>query len=96
VIINYLNVKCITILPNETDAILVVDTDTMLSLPIALQRFQSIPGKDCYITQHMGRVQLHQLSLRDPSNLPKSPAALAVEKSLGLLSTGRANHPLTL
>jgi hypothetical protein len=50
-IINYLNVKRITIAPNETDAILIVDANTVLTLPITLQSFKAIPWKDCQITQ---------------------------------------------
>jgi hypothetical protein len=45
-IINYLDVKRIAIPPNETDAILIVDADAVLTLPIALQTFKVIPGKD--------------------------------------------------
>jgi hypothetical protein len=47
VIINNLNVKRITIAPNETDAILIVDADAVLALPIAFQRLKAIPRKDC-------------------------------------------------
>jgi hypothetical protein len=50
-IINYLNVKCIAIAPNETDTILIVDADTVLTLPITLQSFKAIPRKDCQITE---------------------------------------------
>jgi len=79
VIINYLNVKRITITPNETDAILVVDADTVLTLPIAFQSFKVIPWKDRQITQSMGCVQLHKLTLRDSGDLLKPPRALAFE-----------------
>jgi hypothetical protein len=51
VVINYLNIKRIAIAPNETDAILVVNADAMLALPIALQGFKVIARKDCQITQ---------------------------------------------
>lgn len=58
-IINYLDVECIAISPNETDAILIVDTDTVLTLPIAFQSFKPIPWEDGEITQEVRRVQLH-------------------------------------
>jgi len=51
VIINNLHIECITIPPNETDAILIVDADTVLTLPIALQSLKVIPWKDYQITQ---------------------------------------------
>ena len=71
-VINYLNVKRIAIAPNETDAILVIDADTVLPFPIALQNFKLIPWKDCKITQAMRSVQLQKFSLRDPGNSLKS------------------------
>jgi len=46
-IINDLNFERITISPNETDAILIVDANTVLAFPIALQSFEVIPRKDC-------------------------------------------------
>ena len=78
-IINYLDVKRITIAPDETDAILIVDADTVLTLAIALQSLKVIPWKDCQIAKKMGRVQLHKLSLRNSGNLLKPPRALAVK-----------------
>lgn len=55
-VINYLDVKRIAIAPNETDAILIIDADTVLPFPIALQNFKLIPWKDCKIPQYMRSV----------------------------------------
>jgi hypothetical protein len=46
-IVNNLNFKRIPISPNETNAILIVDADTVLALPITPQSFEVIPRKDC-------------------------------------------------
>lgn len=78
-IINYLNVKRIAVVPNETDAILIVDTNTVLSISIPFQRFKVIPGKDCQIAQQMSGVQLHELTLRDSGDILKPPRTLAFE-----------------
>jgi hypothetical protein len=51
VIVNNLNIKRIAIAPNETNAILIVDTNTVLTLPIPFQGFKVIPRKDAQITQ---------------------------------------------
>jgi hypothetical protein len=56
VVVNYLDVKRIAIAPNETDAILIIDADTVLPFPSALQNFKLIPWKDCQITQNMRSV----------------------------------------
>jgi hypothetical protein len=76
-VIKYLDIKRITISPNEADAILIIDTNTVLSLPISFQRFKVIPRKDCEIAQHMRGVQLHQLTFRDSGDLVKPPRGLA-------------------
>jgi len=55
-IVNNLHVECVTVSPNETDAVLIVDADTVLALPIAFQSFETIAWKDCQIPQQMGRV----------------------------------------
>lgn len=76
-IINYLDVKCIPVSPNETDAILIIDADAVLALPIAFQSFKAIPWEDGEITQEVRRVQLHKLSLRNSGDLQKPPRAFA-------------------
>jgi hypothetical protein len=55
-VINNFNVERIAVLPNETEAILIVDPDAVLTLPIAPQSFQMISGKDRQVAQSMGRV----------------------------------------
>jgi hypothetical protein len=53
VVINYLDVKGIAIAPNETDAILIINTNAVLPFPVALQNFKLIPREDCKIPQYM-------------------------------------------
>jgi hypothetical protein len=45
-IVNNLDFERITISPDETNAILIVDADTVLAFPITLQRFEMIAWKD--------------------------------------------------
>jgi hypothetical protein len=52
-VVNYLNIKRITITPNEADAILIVDANAVLPFPISFQSFKVIPRKDCKIAQHV-------------------------------------------
>ena len=46
-IVNNLNFERITLSPNETNAILIVDADAVLAFPITLQSFEMIARKDC-------------------------------------------------
>jgi len=49
-IINNLNFERITISPNETNAVLIVYADAVLTFPITLQNFEMIGWKDCQIS----------------------------------------------
>jgi hypothetical protein len=58
-IVNNLNFERIAISPDETNTILIVDTNTVLALPITLQSFEMITWKYRQISQLMSRVYLH-------------------------------------
>ena len=64
-IIGDLNLKGVSITPNETDAILVVDPNAMLSFAIPLQGFQMVARKYGKIRKSNRCVDLHELSLND-------------------------------
>jgi hypothetical protein len=52
--------------PDEAHAVLIVDPNTVLPTPIAFQRFQTISGRHAQLVQGDDRIQLVQLSARDP------------------------------
>jgi hypothetical protein len=95
-IIHDLDFKRITITPNKTNAILIVNTDAVLALSISLQCFQLIARKDCEIAQLISGVYLHEFSVGDSRNLLKTSELLPFEYSLGGLSSKGPNHRLTL
>ena len=45
-------------LPGETDAILLVDPDAVLTFAVAMERLQTIPRWYTQIVQRLGRVKL--------------------------------------
>jgi len=47
--------------PEETYPILLIDTDTVLALSLAFQRFQAIARRDAQVIQCFGGVKLIQL-----------------------------------
>lgn len=63
-IIGYLNVFRAGFGPFETNAVLVVDPDTMLPAPVAPQKLKSVSGRDFEIVQRDRRIDLIQLSER--------------------------------
>jgi hypothetical protein len=78
-IIDNLNFERITISPCETDAILIIDADTMLTLPITLQGFEMITGKDRQIPKLMSSMYVFEFSLRHSGDPLKPARALAIK-----------------
>ena len=60
-IVDDLDLLRIVVSPDETDAILVVDPNTVLSSPFALQGFKSATGENREVSQLLRRVQLKKL-----------------------------------
>jgi hypothetical protein len=61
--------------PNETNTILIVDADTVLALPVAMEFSQSVSRRDFQIFQFHGSVNHRQFSLRYAGG--RRPASLA-------------------
>jgi hypothetical protein len=57
VVVGDFHFKGITVFPSETDPPLIVDPDAMLTLPIAGELLETIPGRDLQVTQRIGRVK---------------------------------------
>jgi len=64
-IIGNLNFESIAITPYETDAVLVVDPNAVLSSAIPLQGLQMVAGKYGKIRKSNRCVDLHELSLNN-------------------------------
>jgi hypothetical protein len=62
VVVDNLNILRASGRPSEAEAILVVDTDTVLANPIALQRLEPISRRDTQIRQTRCDLQLPELS----------------------------------
>ena len=43
-VVNYLNIKSVTIIPDKADSPLIVDPDAMLTVAIPAERLQAISG----------------------------------------------------
>ena len=91
-IVNELHVLRVAVLPDEADAVLIVDPDTVLSAPIARQRFQPIAGKCRQVSKLASGVELLQLPLGDASQVLQASAEPAGKQRprLGILE--RPDH----
>jgi len=62
VIIDNFDPVSVLFVPAKADAPLVIDTDTMLSTPAALQCFQMVAGRQAHDLQPIGGVELEEFS----------------------------------
>jgi hypothetical protein len=58
VIIDYFNVKCVTVLPCEADAPLVIDPDIVLPFAIAFQRLKPVARWHPKVLQQNGTMKV--------------------------------------
>lgn len=78
-IIHDLDIVRITLSPDKADPSLIIDTNTVLSLPITLQSFQPISRRNPQITKRWGVVENQKLPSRNPFYATK-PQYLLIEK----------------
>ena len=82
----------VPVTPDEADAILIVDPDAVLALPIASKRLKAIAWKDGQITKLACRVQLLELALRHPRHVLQATASLPREEPLSFAVSERPDH----
>ena len=79
-------------LPNEADAVLIVDSDAVLARAVALQRFQSIAWRDAQVAQVDGRFDLVQLAESNRSYGGPAPAGTRLKEFLRIGVFEALNH----
>jgi hypothetical protein len=94
VIVHDLNFVSIPLAPTEAKTPLVVNSDTLLPLPLPAQGFQAVPRRRCQIAQFRGAVQLPKLASRDALDSLKAAARLPAVKSPGFRAAERPDHEL--
>ena len=92
VVVDDLHVFGVAILPDETDPVLIVDSDAVLSAAIAREGFQPIAGKCRQVSKFAGSVELLQLPLRHASDLVQASAESAAKQRFGLGIPERPDH----
>ena len=93
-VVHDLNAVCVAIRPDEANAELVVDTDTVLPSPRAFERFQPVPGQCGKINQVARLMKLIQLAASRFFHGLKPLAGFVPEELRGLRIPERTNHTL--
>ena len=95
-VVHDLDVLRFTVLPYEADPILVIDPDAMLPLPITAKGLEVIARKRAEVVESLGGMQLRQLALSDPSNVPKPTRRVPLKQPLGVSVPKGPDHLLRL
>jgi hypothetical protein len=93
VVVNDLHLLWSSVRPHEADPPLVVDPDAVLSDSIALERFESVSGRNAEVLKHRRRSHLTKFAQRHPVD-PRinRPHALTTPQMFGVLATERSDH----
>jgi hypothetical protein len=92
VIVHNFNLIRAVFTPNKAHTPLVVDADAVLSLAIALERFELIARWYAKAGQISSRVKLQKLAPSHPLDVPEPRHRPALKKRLGVSAGKRMNH----
>jgi len=93
VIVDNLHVAGVTMVSDETDAVLIIDPNVVLASPVARKRPEPVSGECRQIAELASRMELLRLALAGPSNLLQASAEPAREERPGFGVLERPNHP---
>jgi hypothetical protein len=92
-VVNQLHLIRILVLPPEAQAPLLIDADAVLTLPISLQRFELIGGRDHKVPKIDGRIEVFELLAHPLLNSPiHGFDEFAAENSLSFPALEGTNH----
>ena len=91
-IVDYFHVSRVAICPHKAEAILIVDPNAVLSLPVAFKRLQVVAGERGQVLQGFRLVKCRELALGDPFDDLILPGIFVIEQFLGFGIPKRANH----
>jgi hypothetical protein len=93
VIVHYFHVVRISVAPDKTNAVPVVDADTVLAFPVSAQAFQTVARRHEQVFQPQRGVQDVQFLQTLPVELGGQALALARRpQSFGIPITESGNH----
>jgi hypothetical protein len=95
VIVDDFHIVSIPPLPPEADPILVIDPNTVLSLPVALEGFQP-KSRQIQITERRSGVEDFQSDTCGLLDRLKTPAEFPLQKPLCILVSTRADHTFSI
>lgn len=91
-VIDDFDIGRIAVLPAETDSPLIIDSNTVLTVPISSEFFQSISRWDPQISKCIRRIQDQKLSQSQTLNSAESLGVSALKNLLSLAAAKPSDH----
>lgn len=91
-IVDYLNVDRTRIRPTETDPILVVDPDAVLTVTISPKCLESVPGRYPQVVEDLGLVERIEFPRSNLPQRPRNPLRFSYEKNTTVAFTAASNN----
>lgn len=91
-IVDDLHVVGITIVPDEADAVLIINSNAVLATSIACERLNPVTRKHRQVPKLAGGIELLELSLSNPCHILWPAAELASEEPMSLGIFKGPNH----
>ena len=91
-VIHNFNVIGFTVTPDKTNPPLIVNPDTMLSVPISLERLETVAWRNPKILQLLGGMKIEELATGHSLDGPKSSYWPIFEESLGFRASERSDQ----
>jgi hypothetical protein len=91
-IVRNLYLVSVAVTPNETNAPLAVDTDTVLACTVAAQGLQMIAGRRRQIGQSVRRIELTEFSKRYPFNALEASYGFSLVEARRFARSKRPDH----
>ena len=91
-IVHDFHVRRVAICPHKAEAVLIVDANAVLPLPVSFERFQVVAGERGQILHGFRFVECREFPLGGPFNDLIFPGEFVVEELLGFGVPKRANH----
>ena len=96
VVVHDLDVLRLAVLPHEADPILIIDPDAVLPSPITAKGLEVIARKRAQVVESLGCMQLRQLALSDPSNVPEPTRRIPLKQRRGVSVPEGPDHLLSI
>lgn len=71
-VVDYLYVACISVLPSETEPVLIINANAILTLAVSLKRLESVARRDPEISKLLCAMQIEQLTPHNTLNRSKT------------------------